>query len=113
MNESDAGKCYATRENKRSGVPACLVSFVALIGVNRMKNGKNRCTYRGVALTKNAKNVALIQVPHNIKKKIQKKVALIGGIALIGGCTYPGLTVAEIQVLLDIGAIIHIVMTGE
>ena len=87
MNESDAGKCYATRENKRSGVPACLVSFVALIRVNRMKNGKNRCTYRGVALTKNAKNVALIQVPHNIKKirrKLHSSVQLhLSGVALI------------------------------
>ena len=88
MNESDAGKCYATRENKRTGVPACLVSFVALIGVNRMKNGKNRCTYRGVALTKNAKNVALIQVPHNIKKKFRRKLHLseelhLSGVALI------------------------------
>ena len=84
MNESDAGKCYATRENKRSGVPACLVSFVALIRVNRMKNGKSRCTYRGVALTKNAKNVALIQVPHNIKKKFRRKLHLSGELHLSG-----------------------------
>ena len=80
------------RAKTKEAVPACLVRFVAIIRVYRMKNRKNRCTYQGVALTKNAKNVALIQVPHNIKKN-QKKVALILVIALIWGCTYPGLTV--------------------
>ena len=46
---------------------------------------KNRCTYRGVALTKNAKNVALIQVPHNIKKNSEESCTYRRN------CTYRGL----------------------